>query len=95
MLEAYEQLLRIAPNHPSANYYLGVDDLAKGANERAIGRFRRTQAAEPAAARAWIGEARAWVAIGDRAKARDALQGALRADPSSQEARDLLASLAE
>jgi hypothetical protein len=95
MIEAYQQLLRIAPNHPSANYYLGSDDLAKGQHERAIARFRRTQAAEPAAARAWIGEARAWIAIGDRAKARDALQGALRADPASQEARDLLATLPE
>jgi len=93
MRTAYQALLGIAPNQPSANYYLGLDDLEHGRNQRAIERFRRTEAAEPTSGRAWIGEAKAWIAIGDVTRARDALQGALRADPTSQEARDLLATL--
>lgn len=44
---AYEEVLRIAPDHADANYLLGVLDMAAGRLQSALGRFDRAIAAGP------------------------------------------------
>jgi tetratricopeptide (TPR) repeat protein len=89
MRRAYRQLLRLDPEHGPANYYLGAAALEASDLERALAHFRRAQAAQPHAARGWIGEARVWMARGDGPRARAALQEALRVEPRNPEARAL------
>lgn len=44
---AYEEVLRVAPDHPDANYLLGVIDMTAGRLQVALGRFDRAIAAGP------------------------------------------------
>lgn len=90
MRRAYRELVAIEPAHGPANYYLGVAALEAQDLDGALRHFRTAQAAQPDAARGWVGEARVWLARGDAPAARAALQGALRAEPSDQEAQQLL-----
>jgi hypothetical protein len=93
MQRAYRALLEIAPGHGSANYYLGHGALEARELDRALDHFRRAQAAEPGKARAFVGEARVQLALGDAAAARAALDQALRNSPGDPEATQLLQSL--
>ena len=93
MLRAYRALLEIEPGHNSANYYVAQDELATGDLDRALVHFRRTREAEPDSPRALLGEAKVWIARGDREAAREALDAALAIDPGNAEAQRLQRTL--
>lgn len=86
MRRAYLGLLAIEPDHGPANYYLGQLALADQHPDEALARFRRAQRGQPDAARGWVGEAQAQLALGHRDLAKAALDHAVQLEPGNEEA---------
>src|SRR6185503_2431576 len=70
----------------------GMLEMSQQRNETAVERFQEAQRLVPAMSRSYVLEARAWLAAGDREKARKALQRGLEKDPGNPR---ILSTLAE
>ncbi|MBX3156183.1 MAG: HTTM domain-containing protein [Deltaproteobacteria bacterium] len=90
---AYRKLIDLAPDDALGHYQLGRVLIATRRAADGIAELRTAQTLEPARARAFVEEAR-WLALdGKRTEAIERAKEAVRVEPSSAEARQLLQAL--
>ena len=60
----YTSILKVKPDHPAANYNLGVLAVSIGKPQQALGLFEKALKANPAIDQHWLKYASTWVNLG-------------------------------
>jgi Flp pilus assembly protein TadD len=90
---AYEQAVRLTPNHAGSHSGLGAARLQMGDTAGAVSAYQNAVRLDPNQSGYWSALARAQARSGDRGGAIASLQRAVQLDPNNQSAQEGLAAL--